>query len=224
MPQRAKSQAKSQWQRVVRKERPVADFGFNEERKAKREATGHKAQDSRRQQYAPWCLWKTLLDSRKLPACSLWLQPRLVGFRPFCLDFYSFRLIQSLPWLVKRVRNITSWLCSYDSYDLSTGDEVAFWKSKLFPGSRPWFGPTNPRNLPPRSPLSVPPERTKTFPGKRRSPNSPPPKPPPEQHQVDHLSSATGSLDICWNGMLPGGAFLGFVHATMRPTSMKPNN
>jgi hypothetical protein len=56
MPQRAKSQAKSQWQRVVRKERPVADFGFNEERKAKREATGHKAQDSRRQQYAPWCL------------------------------------------------------------------------------------------------------------------------------------------------------------------------
>ena len=66
--------------------------------------------------------------------------------------------------------------------------------------------------------------KDKDFSRKKTVANSPPPKPPPEQHQVDHLSSATGSLDICWNGMLPGGAFLGFVHATMRPTSMKPNN
>ena len=99
LPQRAKSQSVNnrtdRW--LVRNERRAADIRFNEERKEIRGAKGHKAQDSRRQQYARRCLWKTLLDSRKLPACSLWLQPRLVGFR----------LIQSLPWLVKMVRNIT---------------------------------------------------------------------------------------------------------------------
>lgn len=48
-----------------------------------------------------------------------------------------------------------------------------------FSRSKPWFGPTSPKNLPPRWFPAGGPWKTRTFPAKRRSPNSRPPTPPP---------------------------------------------